>query len=888
MVHGPRAKSKRSASVQVNYLVNIQEIRPWPPSQSLKTLRSALIQWENGERSSGTTRAVIPQLGPIAGEGKIEFNESFKLNVVLSREIGKAGDPDNFQKNLLEFNLYEPRRDKTVKGQLLGTAIINLADYGVIRDTLSLNAPVNCTRSFKNTAQPILNFEIKPLRKSRKNVSSDNILSREMSMDRNDIESVSSMTKEECNPEIASFTDDDISSHTSTTVTSSLGDPTPENDESSYESLKDGKAVTHHRSNIPSDSRFEKLETVTFETKDEETVRRDFTNGSSVKEQDLLGAAFGNGVALETDALSDEKLRTVSRACNSEQKEYLRAVQSQSDLKTINGSVGNKEKKNILSNGHKYSVQLKERNTYSDPRINKLEERVIMLEGELREAAAAEVSLYSIIAEHGSSMSKLHAPARRLSRLYMHTSKNGSKTRIARAARSAASGLVLVAKACGNDVPRLTFWLSNCVLLRAIISQANVDPKVPLSTGNISGKKTPSLSRWTESSNKINENSNAPFGSSEDWVDSHAFTYALEKIEGWIFSRVIESIWWQTLTPHMQSAAAKELDCSKSEKSLNRVPSSQGRDQGNFSLILWKKAFKDACERLCPVRAAGHECGCLPMLAKLVMEQCVARLDVAMFNALLRESGDDIPTDPVSDPISDLRVLPIQSGNFCFGAAVQLKNVIGNWSRVFSEVFGIDEDDSIVDNGDRISLDDSRDMSFRSFSLLNALSDLLMLPKDMLINKSTRKEICPAFGAQLIRRILDTYVPDEFCPDPVPKKVFQALEADGEEDIPEVGEVCFTDFPCTASSPLYLPPSAASLSNYIGEIRKWQLTRTTSSVLRKSYTSDDELDEIGSPMNSICLDGVHSPSVHKSNHKKIAAESAVRYQLLREVWEDSV
>lgn len=31
------------------------------------------------------------------------------------------------------------------------------------------------------------------------------------------------------------------------------------------------------------------------------------------------------------------------------------------------------------------------------------------------------------------------------------------------------------------------------------------------------------------------------------------------------------------------------------------------------------------------------------------MEQCVARLDVAMFNAILRESANEIPTDPVSD-----------------------------------------------------------------------------------------------------------------------------------------------------------------------------------------------------------------------------------------------
>lgn len=54
----------------------------------------------------------------------------------------------------------------------------------------------------------------------------------------------------------------------------------------------------------------------------------------------------------------------------------------------------------------------------------------------------------------------------------------------------------------------------------------------------------------------------------------------------------------------------------------------------------------------------------------------MARLDVAMFNAILRESADEIPTDPVSDPISDAKVLPISAGKSSFGAGAQLKNAV--------------------------------------------------------------------------------------------------------------------------------------------------------------------------------------------------------------------
>lgn len=128
------------------------------------------------------------------------------------------------------------------------------------------------------------------------------------------------------------------------------------------------------------------------------------------------------------------------------------------------------------------------------------------------------------------------------------------------------------------------------------------------------------------------------------------------------------------------------------------------------------------------------------MLARLIMEQCVARLDVAMFNAILRESVDEIPTDPVSDPISDPKVLPIPAGSSSFGAGAQLKNVIGNWSRWLTDLFGMDDDDLLEDDNENDETDERPDTTFKPFHLLNALSDLMMLPKDMLLSKSIRKE----------------------------------------------------------------------------------------------------------------------------------------------------
>ncbi|KAJ6754427.1 EEIG1/EHBP1 PROTEIN AMINO-TERMINAL DOMAIN PROTEIN [Salix purpurea] len=494
------------------------------------------------------------------------------------------------------------------------------------------------------------------------------------------------------------------------------------------------------------------------------------------------------------------------------------------------------------------------RTTILDGKIQKLEHKIKMLEGELKEAAAIEAALYSVISEHGSSMSKVHAPARRLSRLYLHACRESFQSRRASAARSAISGLVLVAKACGNDVPRLTFWLSNSVVLRTIISQTiEVSPS--------------------------RKGNNVLYEDSSDWEDPHAFTSALERVEAWIFSRIIESIWWQTLTPHMQVAATKEiarLDSSGSKKKLGKTSRLVHEDQGSISLEHWKKAFKDACERLCPVRAGGHECGCLPVLARLIMEQCVARLDVAMFNAILRESVDEIPSDPVSDPISDPIVLPIPAGTSSFAVGAQLKNVIGNWSRWLTDLFGMDADDLLEDDNENNEIDERPDTTFKSFHLLNALSDLMMLPKDMLLSKSIRKE-----------RVLDNFVSDEFCPDPIPDVVFEALDV---EDAIEAGEESVTTVPCIAAPPIYLPPSAASIAKIIGEFgSQSKLRKSGSSIVRKSYTSDDELDELNSPLASIVLDGVRSsPAPTKASWKsRKGIDNTIRYELLREIWMNS-
>ncbi|GFP94060.1 hypothetical protein PHJA_001550400 [Phtheirospermum japonicum] len=773
MVQSPRTKTRKTPSLQLDYTIHIHEIKPWPPSQSLKTIRAVLIQWEHGDRNSGLTNQVVPSIE----DGKIEFNESFKLPVTLIRDKSiKTGNGHTFTKNCVELNLYEPRRDKTVKkGQLIGTAVLDLAEYGVVRESLGLSVPINCKRTYGNSAQPVMFLNIQSVERTRAGSSSRDGLIREGSSNfeefveetENGTVAINGNASESEQTPCSSLVDlsSDLARISKKTTSPNLQSSALEDIEKSSSNIKVNE---HEADNIQ-----------------ENVTQIDFIDDeASGKHQKY------------TKPEIEEKIAVNGTFSNIDRSKHVKSVRSSLDSSRSNGPVRNNQ------------FSMKEpKNGLSDTRVQHLENRMKVLEGELREAAAIEVSLYSVIAEHGSSTNKVHAPARRLSRLYFHASKLNSKSRRGSAAKSIVSGLVLVSKACGNDVPRLTFWLSNTIVLRVIMSKSFGDGKSAISVGPVTGtagnaNKKLSPLKWESVPSKSTRSAiEESFG---EWENPQTFVAALEK-----------------------SGNAKEIHSSlDSESSMLFRRTSSSIDQQH-------------------------------------------------------ESADEIPTDPVADPISDAEVLPIPAGKASFGAGAQLKNAIGNWSRWLTDLFGIDDDDLLEDADETIP----NDTSSKSFHLLNALSDLMMLPKDLLLSRTVRKEVCPTFGPPIIRRVLSYFVPDEFCPDPIPNVVLEALNSEdsfGSEDN------SIMNFPCAAAPTVYQPPTADSVASILGEFDSHsQLTRSRSSVLKKSQTSDDELDELDSPLKSIILDGVQAPpSPVKPSwmSKENGSRNALRYQLLRDVW----
>jgi hypothetical protein len=100
----------------------------------------------------------------------------------------------------------------------------------------------------------------------------------------------------------------------------------------------------------------------------------------------------------------------------------------------------------------------------------------------------------------------------------------------------------------------LTFWLSNTVILKEIISKSfDISPQMtPTMTTNsinggaqwFDGKSMPML--WKNNSNG-KQTKHVVLHIPDDWKETSTVLAALERIESWIFSRIVETVWWQVI-----------------------------------------------------------------------------------------------------------------------------------------------------------------------------------------------------------------------------------------------------------------------------------------------------------------------------------------------------
>ncbi|KAL0359488.1 UNVERIFIED_CONTAM: hypothetical protein Sangu_0798200 [Sesamum angustifolium] len=161
----------------------------------------------------------------------------------------------------------------------------------------------------------------------------------------------------------------------------------------------------------------------------------------------------------------------------------------------------------------------------------------------------------------------------------------------------------------------------------------------------------------------------------------------------------------------------------------------------------------------------------------------------------------------------------------------------------------------------------------------------------MLMDRTIRLEVCPSISLPLVKRILCNFSPDEFCPDAVPGAVLEALNAECIIERRLSGD-SVTSFPYTAAPTTYMPPSSTDVAEKVAEAgANSQFSRSSSSVQRKGYTSDEELDELESCITSVIDKLPSSPTtvvngnINGDGTEEVGYDGGnARYDLLREVW----
>eukprot|EP00850_Spirogloea_muscicola_P018384 SM000168S02583 [mRNA] locus=s168:35959:43415:- [translate_table: standard] len=612
------------------------------------------------------------------------------------------------------------------------------------------------------------------------------------------------------------------------------------------------------------------------------------------------------------------------------------------------------------------------------------ERSLVRMPWELRDRSVMEVAVYGFSDAHGSSCHKMHTPARRLARAYFHARQKESLERVEHTARAAVSALVLAARSSGEDVGRLVFWWSNCVMLREIIAMATEQEahlaqraaalaraaeaaaaaanqaaplvsKIMLRSSSTLGAATTTggpvaalrksaserqggTSRDESTADSVSEEQaeggeegkvkqvdDGTRGATAarwaydgaDWEHPQALLAALARVERWLHSRVLQIIWWHIMTPAMQkkdkqtamaaTAPPVRLESIPLDSELCRADSlkpsvtgeSPGR-QAEGAISRWRWALLEVFRKLCPARGIGEDCGCLPTLTWQVLEQCGARLDTALFNALLRDGGGaGMPTDPVSDPLTEPAALPIQPGQLTFGGGVQLKIAISAWSAVLTEIRCtlapvLTERRMVPDRkvahlaaaaeAGHEDADCDAGVDVERFQQLRALADLLMLPKEMLMDHAVRKEACSNLSLAVIRRIITLFQTDELAPDAISPSLVAALNAEiaikGRKNQELPIETWSSTLPAVITP--YVPPSPAVVRALIaGNGKPLGIRSAKVPILERGYASDDDINEAESPLE-LLVDGLTmTPRSAVSTMEQLKESTKEGYRLLR-------
>ncbi|GIL78018.1 hypothetical protein Vretimale_7358 [Volvox reticuliferus] len=479
-----------------------------------------------------------------------------------------------------------------------------------------------------------------------------------------------------------------------------------------------------------------------------------------------------------------------------------------------------------------------------------------------------------------------HTPARRLVRTVVAMGPSDGPQFGAATLRAVRAQ---VSAAAGDGLDTLSYWWSNIVHMRAML--ACLSP----SLGNGGGSSASLVP------------SQLPSGAGGEHWASAVLVPELRRLERMLFDEVLVRMWDRVLLPTVLGAASRPGGSAATSRTSS--PAVTKRAQQEAAIKKWFEALEAVCSALNRhVGSAGHA----TILRHQVLLQCLKRVDLLLFAHLLGGIEQPGVADLLADydphrtvawtggggcgggggangafPYLDDASLPFARGVLTFGGGMSVKMTVTRlqqWATGQPALGGAGaaggtsaaaaaEAAAALASGADRSGGTSGGAAPGStlgplFPLLRAAADLLMMPKELLLDRAVRLDVGAALSMRSVLHILERFKPDEFAQDSISPTILESLLEDAA--LPQM----HLRSPAADVNSGYLPPADSMLMRAV--------EAGSEPGLEYDADSEDEMEELA---QVVAKSSIHACSGSSGAlHSAGSAFSAVRFRLLHDMW----
>jgi len=785
---GSKFKNKLSAT-RFEYTFTIHNLTPWPSGN-----RAIAIGWQRGKSKRGATRSVYPSTAPGRLGAVVRFNEKFDVSASLYK--GNSGGTTTgglgpFKKKCIILAVLETD-GRTQATAALGRVVIDLSEFAAIEHQETRTFQVSCNKAIHQAVgDPQLTITIR----SRWKKSS----------------ATATMNQDVIIDEAGSMSTDTTGSRMTANLSSFLrfkyGKGTNEEqdlqgfDASGNSTLSGlpGSSIINARSNMsgmgtiqegPDEAGVESPQsnsnhrstprttansmpasprstagTVTagggYSAHDEDAAREVDSSSTAAHSRSSSVAGPMNGVSPPQAAAPRGSLREMyaqnAAAAAAAAAPAVSTASSRTPPRPDEGGWHSRGPSVVEAgeDGRHPSVSQGRISRYSSSEAGALggsEAGSTSTYAELLSVAATEVCVY--LGRISAGLNKrpergYHAPARRIARtMFCMGQQQGSAF-----GKQVLRIIETQVQSSPGDMASLVFWWSNLVHLRVMLAlqAAGASGAAPSPGGSMQS------ARWAS-----------------DLLGPELIRLERAPLFDSLLAQMWNSVLLPTVVPSGSSAAANNSAALKSQ--VGKATPVTKRAMQEAAIKRWFEGLDAVSAQLQRLGSRGH----VDLLRMQVLQQCLRKVDALLFHYLVVGSptGVDILSD--YDPGSSLwggpgdglpaleeSSLPFTPGTLTFGSGMSVKMTVTRLQQWASSA-GVSEALGVGAVGGSL------------FPLLRAAADLLMMPKELLLEQSIRRDVSQSLSIRSMVHILEQFLPDEYAHDGVAPEIITALRAEGD------------------------------------------------------------------------------------------------------------